>query len=82
MDAYQPDRSLKGKIRRRVVRLVERRPATQTLETPLVSFSFDDAPASAATTGARILESHGARGAYFLSAGLAGQDSPMGPMLT
>ena len=81
MEAYEPDRSLRGKLRRRVVRLIERRPATQALEAPLVSFSFDDAPATAATTGARLLEERGVRGTYYLSAGLARQDSPMGPIL-
>jgi peptidoglycan/xylan/chitin deacetylase (PgdA/CDA1 family) len=44
----------------------------------MVSFAFDDAPLSAATTGAEILQAHGARGTYFVSAGLSGTDAPMG----
>lgn len=80
MEAYQPDRSLKGKLRRRAVRLVHRRPAKAS-PGPMVSFSFDDAPLSAATTGAAILQAKGLHGTYFLSAGLAAQPSPMGRML-
>ncbi len=78
MEAYQPDRSLKGKIRRRLVRLAERRPATAAPTRPMVSFSFDDAPASAAAAGAAVLESRGLRGTYYIAAALAGTDGPMG----
>jgi peptidoglycan/xylan/chitin deacetylase (PgdA/CDA1 family) len=81
MEAYEPDRSLKGKLRRRLVRLAHRRPAHAAPGGPMVSFSFDDAPLSAAITGAEILGRHGVHGTYYLSAGLAGQDSPMGPIL-
>ena len=75
---YQPDRTLKGKLRRRLVRLAHRRAAQVSLKRPMISFSFDDAPASAASTGAEILEAHGHRGAYYISAALAGHDGPMG----
>jgi peptidoglycan/xylan/chitin deacetylase (PgdA/CDA1 family) len=78
MEVYSADRSLKGKIRRRWARLVERRPAGARLDRPMISFSFDDAPESAARTGAALLEAHGLRGTYFISAGLAGTDGPMG----
>jgi peptidoglycan/xylan/chitin deacetylase (PgdA/CDA1 family) len=44
--------------------------------TPMVSFTFDDIPQSAATTGARILEDHGARGTFYVSGGLVGTTSP------
>ena len=77
-DAYQPDRSLKGKLRRRLVRLAHRRPVRAAPARPMVSFTFDDAPLSATTTGAEILERRGLRGVYYVSAGLAGQDGPMG----
>ena len=75
---YSADRSLKGKLRRRLARALVRRPATVTLERPMVTFSFDDAPVSATTTGARILEERGWRGTYFVAAGLAHTDGPMG----
>jgi peptidoglycan/xylan/chitin deacetylase (PgdA/CDA1 family) len=44
--------------------------------TPMVSFTFDDIPESAAITGARILEDHGARGTFYVSGGLVGTTSP------
>ncbi len=75
---YHADPSLKGKLRRRVVRLQHRRPAGPRLGAPLISFAFDDAPVSAFTTGARVLERHGARGTYFVCAGTVGQASPVG----
>lgn len=79
MEVYSADRSLKGKLRRRLARLQARRPAARGPGRPMVSISFDDAPVSAAEAGAAILEARGARGAWFISMGLAGQDGPMGP---
>jgi peptidoglycan/xylan/chitin deacetylase (PgdA/CDA1 family) len=40
--------------------------------TPMVSFTFDDLPKSAVTTGAEILEAHDARGTFYVSGGLVG----------
>ena len=40
--------------------------------TPMVSFTFDDLPKSAVTTGAEMLEAHGARGTFYVSGGLVG----------
>lgn len=77
-DAYQPDRTLKGKLRRRLVRLAHRRPLAQGPHAPMVSFTFDDAPLTATQTGARLLEARGARGVFYVSAGLAGAEGPMG----
>lgn len=77
---YFADRSLYGKLRRRMARLVHTRPARlDGLERPLITFSFDDAPQSAADQGAAILEKYGARGTYFISSGLYGQESHLGP---
>ena len=73
------DRSWKGKLRRRIARLEARRGAPSGPSGPMVSFSFDDVPESAAATGAEILERRGSRGTYFIAMGLAGQDGPMGP---
>ncbi|GIQ72406.1 polysaccharide deacetylase family protein [Bradyrhizobium sp. RD5-C2] len=44
--------------------------------TPMVTFTFDDLPRSAATFGADILESYGARGTFYVSGGLVGLDAP------
>ena len=73
---YHADPSLYGKLRRRLSRLVIRRPARSGPARPMISFAFDDAPVSASTTAAAILEAHGARGSYFTCAGLAGEVSP------
>ena len=78
MEAYSADRSLKGKLRRRWARLVHRRPVRMRLDRPMVSFSFDDAPASAAEAGAALLEARGLTGTWFISMGLAGTEGPMG----
>ncbi|MDP1873984.1 polysaccharide deacetylase family protein [Phenylobacterium sp.] len=77
-DAYQPDRTLKGKLRRRLVRLAHRRPLARGPGAPMVSFTFDDAPLTATEAGARLLEARGARGVFYVSAGLAGTEGPMG----
>ncbi|HEX4411831.1 MAG TPA: polysaccharide deacetylase family protein [Xanthobacteraceae bacterium] len=39
---------------------------------PLVSFTFDDVPASAYSNGATILEQHGIRGTFYIAAGILG----------
>jgi peptidoglycan/xylan/chitin deacetylase (PgdA/CDA1 family) len=41
----------------------------------MVSFTFDDIPKSAATTGAKLLEEHDARGTFYVSGGLVGTDT-------
>jgi peptidoglycan/xylan/chitin deacetylase (PgdA/CDA1 family) len=43
---------------------------------PMVSFTFDDLPKSAATTGADLLEAHDARGTFYVSGGLIGTATP------
>jgi hypothetical protein len=47
-----------------------------------VSFTFDDFPRTARQQGAGILEAAGARGTFFVSFGLLGQDSVSGPIVT
>ncbi|MGZ8363405.1 MAG: polysaccharide deacetylase family protein [Caulobacteraceae bacterium] len=66
------------KLRRRAVRFAARKPAGAHVTAPTVSFSFDDVPLSAVETGAAILEAAGARGTFYVTGGLSGQDSPMG----
>ena len=76
MEAYSADRSLKGKLRRRLAKLAVRRPATVALDRPMVSFCFDDAPATAADAGAALLEAGGLRGTYFICAGTMAPAAP------
>jgi peptidoglycan/xylan/chitin deacetylase (PgdA/CDA1 family) len=42
---------------------------------PLVSFTFDDVPVSAHTTGAAMIEAYGARATFYIATGLLGQRS-------
>lgn len=82
MEAYSADRSLKGKLRRRLALLAHRRPVRMRLAQPMVTFSFDDAPVTAALAGAAVLEARGLKGTYYVSAGLAGGSGPMGDYAT
>lgn len=47
-------------------------PMETTPERPVVSFTFDDFPRSAASAGAQILEAHGGRGTFYACTGLSG----------
>jgi peptidoglycan/xylan/chitin deacetylase (PgdA/CDA1 family) len=47
----------------------------------IVSFTFDDAPASAASAGAPILEASGVRGTYYLCGALLGSQGDLTPLL-
>lgn len=75
---YAPPRDLGAKIKRRVIQATRVRPATLTLDQPVLSLCFDDFPHSAAEHGARILERHGGRGTFYAAAGLAEQDGSCG----
>lgn len=77
-EAYRADSSIRGKVIRRWARLRHQKPLPVAPVRPMISFSFDDTPLTAATIGAEILESRGLRGTYYVSAGLAGAEAPMG----
>jgi peptidoglycan/xylan/chitin deacetylase (PgdA/CDA1 family) len=47
---------------------------------PLVTFTFDDVPASACRNGAPVLEHHGARGTFYICGGGCGAESPAGQL--
>ena len=77
---YEPDRSVVGKARRQLVRLYKRRPARGGGQAqPRLSITFDDAPVTATTVGAEILQAHSAKATYYISSGLLGRDGHMGP---
>ncbi len=78
---YRPDLSLKGKLRRRIVRLQHRRPAPSAPGAPWVTFSFDDAPQSAFTAGLPVLEAHAIPATLFACFGLAGTITALGRMM-
>jgi peptidoglycan/xylan/chitin deacetylase (PgdA/CDA1 family) len=50
-------------------------------DTPMVSFTFDDVPKSAATAGAAILEAHGATGTYYVIGNQVGTSSALWDMV-
>lgn len=65
---------------RRAATWFGRRLIDVNLSVPIVSFTFDDFPASALTTGGSILESNGQRGTYYTALGLAGRTIETGQM--
>jgi peptidoglycan/xylan/chitin deacetylase (PgdA/CDA1 family) len=79
---YRPDLSLKGKLRRRVVRLQHRRPVGPPPVGPMISFCFDDVTDTALSVGAKLLEARGLRGSFFVCAGLLGEMGHMGAYAT
>jgi peptidoglycan/xylan/chitin deacetylase (PgdA/CDA1 family) len=50
-------------------------------EIPMVSFTFDDIPKSAATVGAAILEAHDALGTFYVIGSMVGTSSPLWDMV-
>jgi peptidoglycan/xylan/chitin deacetylase (PgdA/CDA1 family) len=48
------------------------------LDRPILSFTFDDFPASAAESGGAVLRAHGAQGTFYASFGLAGRETLVG----
>jgi peptidoglycan/xylan/chitin deacetylase (PgdA/CDA1 family) len=77
---------LMAKLAGKASRFLARNTHTRTLAlrnaVPLVTFTFDDVPASACSTGAAILEAQGARGTFYVSGGGCGAASPGGRLAT
>ena len=48
------------------------------MESPVISFTFDDFPRSALLNGGRILHDRGLAGTYYASLGLMGRTAPTG----
>jgi peptidoglycan/xylan/chitin deacetylase (PgdA/CDA1 family) len=65
--------ALKARVSNRLARHLFAAPHQLPGTCPMVSFTFDDAPKSAATVGAPMLEEYGARGTYYISGGLVDQ---------
>ncbi len=75
---YTPAAGVAGKVKRLTARALARRPARLELDRPLVSFSFDDFPRSAAREAAPRLEAQGWRGTFYAAAGMAGGANHLG----
>lgn len=80
--SYHPATSLTAKITRHLTQWKAAAPLPRTPARPMVTFSFDDFPISAAENGAGILDSFGAKGTFYACTGLAGMDTPLGKMFT
>jgi peptidoglycan/xylan/chitin deacetylase (PgdA/CDA1 family) len=63
--------SLKARVGNRLARHLRARPFKLLNKRPMVSFTFDDAPISAATRGADMLEEYDARATFYIAGGLA-----------
>ena len=74
--------ALKQKLSRRLARHLHTSTVAARAFGPIVSFTFDDAPPSAATNGAAILEEFGLRGTFYLSGGWLGGDSDVQPIMS
>jgi peptidoglycan/xylan/chitin deacetylase (PgdA/CDA1 family) len=70
--------TVSGKATRFLARHVPTKSLRKIGPQPLVSFTFDDVPASACGEGAAILEGHGVRATYYACAGGSGAVSPSG----
>jgi len=71
-----------GKSSRFLARSIVTKKLPMRNTAPLVSFTFDDAPASACSTGAFLLEQHQARGTYYISGAGCGKTGHCGRMAT
>ena len=69
---------LRGRCQRSLSSATWRRPVRLRSETALISFSFDDFPASALEVGGAILRTHGTAGTFYASLGLMNQHEPVG----
>jgi peptidoglycan/xylan/chitin deacetylase (PgdA/CDA1 family) len=65
--------SFNARVSNRLARHFHAAPLRLTGTGPLVSFTFDDVPESAASIGAPMLEEGGGRGTFYISGGMVGQ---------
>jgi peptidoglycan/xylan/chitin deacetylase (PgdA/CDA1 family) len=84
--AQQPDHPLSARMAAKASRFLARHTRTKTLKmgnaTPMITFTFDDVPASACSVGAAILEQYDARGTFYVAGAGCGVVSPGGRLAT
>ncbi|MFO1305230.1 MAG: polysaccharide deacetylase family protein [Burkholderiales bacterium] len=73
---------LSNKCRRVLASRTGRRDHRLTNGTPYISFTFDDFPGSAFTTGGRVLEKHGVLGTYYVSMEMLGRETEVGRIVS
>jgi peptidoglycan/xylan/chitin deacetylase (PgdA/CDA1 family) len=64
---------LNARVSNRLARHFRPAPLRLPGNAPMVSFTFDDVPKSAATLGAPLLEEHGGRGTFYIAGSLVNQ---------
>jgi len=67
--------ALKARVSNRLARHLVATPHRWPLHQPMVSFTFDDVPESAATVGAPMLEDHGGHGTFYVAGNLVNRKS-------
>jgi peptidoglycan/xylan/chitin deacetylase (PgdA/CDA1 family) len=65
--------ALKARVGNRLARRFGGAPFRLQNKAPMVSFTFDDTPKSAATVGGEILDTYNARATFYIAGGLVGQ---------
>lgn len=78
MTIYEPDMSLKAKVRRRLVPYQAQRVVKPKLGRPIVSFSFDDCPKSVIEHAIKPFEQENWRSTIYISMGLCGITNHLG----
>ncbi len=78
----RPSTTARDRVAGRLARAMLIKPHRLSLATPIVTFSFDDFPASAWRLGGPILARHGARGTFYLSGELLNRADPTGAFAT
>ncbi len=74
-----PWRPVRDRLANLAARTFFRRAVAAQNPRAIVSFTFDDIDATAATTGASILERHGARGTFYVAGSLCEMSGTAGP---
>lgn len=70
---YRDPANLKDRIKMAGLAMLKARPTKCNLKAPLVSFSFDDAPKTSVSVGAKMLEDAGAVATFYLTGSHCGQ---------
>src|ERR1700759_3515022 len=65
--------ALRARVGNRLVRHFGTVPFRMRNKRPMVSFTFDDVPKTAATVGAPLLEEYDARGTFYIAGDLVGK---------
>ena len=80
-NAYQPSRSLAARVRRKIVPHLGRRDVALEIDRPVVSFTFDDVPASVLDHALPVLEREGWLSTLYVATSLIGAYNHHGRMM-